>query len=111
MYINVGLTDSKTVDGQAGLESAASLLMGTLAGADIFGHMGISGVDQGSSLEMLVFQHEVIDYIERIMRGFEVDDETLAVDLIDTVGPRRKFHSRGAHCPAFPRRGLDTVNT
>ncbi|MFB3892111.1 MAG: trimethylamine methyltransferase family protein [Phycisphaerae bacterium] len=91
VYINVGLTDSKTVDGQAGLESAATLLMGALAGADIFGHMGISGVDQASSLEMLVFQHEVIEYVERICRGFEVDDELLALDLIDQLGPGGTF--------------------
>jgi trimethylamine--corrinoid protein Co-methyltransferase len=87
VYINVGLTDSKTVDGQAGLESAASLLMGVLGGADIFGHMGISGVDQATSLDILVFQHEVIEYVERIARGFAVDDEHLALDLIDEIAP------------------------
>jgi trimethylamine--corrinoid protein Co-methyltransferase len=91
VYINVGLTDSKTVDAQAGLESAASLLMGVLAGADIFGHMGISGVDQASSLDMLVFQHEVIEYVERIARGFAVDAEHLALDVIDEVGPGGVF--------------------
>jgi trimethylamine--corrinoid protein Co-methyltransferase len=37
VYINVGLTDSKTADAQAGLEIGASLLAGALAGADIFG--------------------------------------------------------------------------
>lgn len=87
VYINVGLTDSKTVDAQAGLESAASLLMGVLGGADIFGHMGISGVDQATSLDILVFQHEVIEYVERVARGFIVDDEHLALDLIDQIAP------------------------
>jgi trimethylamine---corrinoid protein Co-methyltransferase len=91
VYINVGLTDSKCVDAQAGLEISASLLMGVLSGADIFGHLGIAGVDQASSLEMLVFQHEVIEYVERIMRSFEINDETLALDLIDTLGPGGSF--------------------
>lgn len=91
VYINVGLTDSKTVDAQAGLEAAASLLMGVLAGADIFGHMGIAGVDQASDLDMLVWQNEVILYVERIARGFEVSEETLALDLIDQVGPGGTF--------------------
>ncbi len=85
VYINVGLTDSKTVDAQAGMEAMGSLLMGVLAGADIFGHMGISGVDQATSLEMLVFQHEVIDYVERVTRRFAVDEEHLALDLIDEI--------------------------
>ena len=87
VYINAGLTDSKCVDAQAGLEIASSLLMGALSGADIFGHFGIAGVDQAASLEMLVFQHEVIEYIERVLRGFTINDETLALDLIDALGP------------------------
>ncbi len=91
VYTNVALTDSKCVDAQAGLEISATLLMGALAGSDIFGHLGIAGVDQASSLQMLVFQHEVIEYIERIMRGFKVDDEHLATDVIDQVGPGGTF--------------------
>ncbi len=91
VYINVGLTDSKIVDAQAGLECAASLLAGALAGADIFGHMGICGVDQASSLEMLTFQDEAIGYVERMLRGFDLDDEHLALDLIDEVGPGGVF--------------------
>ena len=91
VYINVGLTDSKCVDAQAGLESAASLLMGVLAGADVFGHMGIAGVDQASSLEMLVFQHEVIEYVEHAVRTIDLDDEHLALDVIDAVGPGGGF--------------------
>jgi trimethylamine--corrinoid protein Co-methyltransferase len=87
VYVNVGLTDSKCVDAQAGLEVGASLLAGALAGADIFGHLGIAGADQGASPEMLVFQHEAVEYVERMLRGFEVDDEALALDLIDSLGP------------------------
>ncbi|MBN1344375.1 MAG: trimethylamine methyltransferase family protein [Phycisphaerae bacterium] len=91
VYINVGLTDSKCVDAQAGLEAGASLLMGVLAGADIFGHMGIAGVDQASSLAMLVFQHEVIEYVEHAIRAIDLDDEHLALDVIEAVGPGGTF--------------------
>ena len=91
VYVNVGLTDSKAVDAQAGLEIGVSLVLGALAGADIFGHLGIAGVDQGSSLEMLVFQHEAVEFVERILGSFEIDDETLALDLIDRVGPGGNF--------------------
>jgi trimethylamine--corrinoid protein Co-methyltransferase len=105
VYINVGLTDSKCVDAQAGLEAAATLLMGVLAGADIFGHMGIAGVDQATSLEMLVFQHEVIEYVERMARSFEIDDEHLALDLIDAVGPGGVFIDR-EHTAAHFRREI-----
>jgi trimethylamine--corrinoid protein Co-methyltransferase len=94
VYINVGLTDSKTVDAQAGMEAGITLILGTLSGADIFGHLGISGVDQASSLVMLVMQDEVIGYVEHIMRGFEVSDETLAIDVIaDVIENGEKFLS------------------
>lgn len=90
-YTNTGLTDSKCVDAQAGLEVAATMLMAAMAGTDVFGHLGINGADQAGSLEMLILQHEVIEYVERVMRGFKTDTEHLAVDLIDQVGPGGSF--------------------
>ena len=93
VYINVGLTDSKLPDAQAGMESGMTLLCGALAGADIFGHLGICGVDQASSLSMLLMQHEVIGYVERILRGFEIDDEILGLDTIRQVGHEGSFIS------------------
>ena len=94
VYINVGLTDSKRPDAQAGLEAGITLALGAAAGADIFGHLGISGVDQASSLDVLVLQHEIIDYVESMMRGIEVSDNTLALEEIDEVGPGGTFVDR-----------------
>ena len=91
VYINVGLTDSKVPDAQAGLEAGITLVVGVLAGADIFGHLGICGVDQATSLVMLLMQHEIISYIERIIQGFDVSDETLALDVIRSVGHHGSF--------------------
>ncbi|GAI89599.1 unnamed protein product, partial [marine sediment metagenome] len=51
--VNVGLTDSNLADTQNGLERGMTLLLGTLAGADIFGHMGIIGADQGANVAEL----------------------------------------------------------
>ena len=91
VYINVGLTDSKTVDAQAGLEAGITLACGAMAGADIFGHLGISGVDQGTSLAMLVMQHEIIGYVERMLRGVEVTDEKLGLDTIERAKDQGSF--------------------
>ena len=91
VYINVGLTDSKVPDAQAGMEVGMSLVCGALAGADIFGHLGICGADQGALPAMLIMQHEVVEYVERILRGFEVDDETLGLDVIRSVGHDGSF--------------------
>ncbi len=91
VYINVGLTDSKTIDAQAGLECGLTLAMGVAAGGDIFGHFGICGVDQGSSLEMLVMQHEIISYIENMSKDILFDEETLALNLFEEIGPGGTF--------------------
>jgi trimethylamine--corrinoid protein Co-methyltransferase len=93
VYINVGLTDSKVPDAQAGAEAGITLFCGALAGADIFGHLGICGVDQGTSLAMLLMQHEIIGYVERYLGGFEITDETLGLDVIRTVGHDGSFLS------------------
>jgi trimethylamine--corrinoid protein Co-methyltransferase len=91
VYINVGLTDSKVPDAQAGMEAGITLTLGAFAGADIFGHLGISGVDQATSTVMLMMQHEIVGYVERLLRGFEVTDDTLGLDVIRDVGHDGSF--------------------
>jgi len=86
VYVNVGLTDSKLPDAQAGMEAGITLMCGALAGADIFGHLGIDGADQGASLPLLMMQHELIGYVERVMRGLQVSDDWLGLETIRAVG-------------------------
>jgi trimethylamine--corrinoid protein Co-methyltransferase len=91
VYINVGLTDSKRPDAQAGLEAGVTLAFGAAAGADIFGHMGISGVDQATSLDMLVLQDEVIGYVESTLRPLDLSDEALGLDALQDVVSGAQF--------------------
>jgi trimethylamine--corrinoid protein Co-methyltransferase len=86
VYINVGLSDSKVVDAQSGLERGMTLLMGALAGADTFGHMGILGADQAGSLQQLIVDDRMAAYVKRVLRGFSLDEEALALDVIKEVG-------------------------
>ncbi len=94
VYINVGLTDSKRPDAQAGLEAGVTLMLGAAAGADIYGHLGISGVDQASSIEMLLLQHETISYVESVLRDLDFGPAALAVDELAEVGPGGSFLDR-----------------
>jgi trimethylamine--corrinoid protein Co-methyltransferase len=82
VYINAGLTDAKRPDAQAGLEAAVTLAFGAAAGADVFGHMGISGVDQAASLDMLVLQNEIIGYVESLLRELDFSDDALGLDVL-----------------------------
>ena len=67
------------------------MLLGVLAGADTFGHCGICGTDHAGSLLWLAFDNELMSYIRRIARGFEVNAETLATDIVKSVGPAGNF--------------------
>lgn len=91
VYINVGLTDSKRVDAQAGLEAGISLALGAAAGADIFGHLGIAGADQAASPDMLVFHDELVAFVESALRELDFSDEAFGLDVIDRVGPGGSF--------------------
>jgi trimethylamine--corrinoid protein Co-methyltransferase len=84
--VNVGLTDAKLPDAQSGFEKGMTLLLGVLAGADVFGGMGIAGCDQGFSLPQLVIDDEIIGFIKRVFSGADVDASTTLVDLVDRVG-------------------------
>jgi len=91
VYINAGLTDSKIPDAQAGFETGITLSMGMASGADIFGHMGIGGMDQGTSLDILVMQSEIISYIESTNRTLNFDEEDFVFDVISEAGPKGSF--------------------
>jgi trimethylamine--corrinoid protein Co-methyltransferase len=105
VYINVGLTDAKRPDAQAGLECGATLILGAAAGADIFGHMGIAGVDQAASLDMLVLQDEVIAYVESALREIDFRDDAFGLAEIAEAGPGGSFMDR-EHTAAHFRREL-----
>ncbi len=91
VYINVGLTDSKRPDAQAGLEVAATMMLGAGAGADVLGHMGIAGVDQAASLDMLVLQHEVISYVESACRELDFSADAFGFEQIAEAGAGGSF--------------------
>ncbi len=91
VYINVNLSDAKTLDAQAGMEKLGTLIPGMLAGADLFGHAGIVGQDHGGSLLWLVLDNEAVDFAKRVLRGFTVDADTLAESVIAEVGPAGNY--------------------
>jgi trimethylamine--corrinoid protein Co-methyltransferase len=91
VYVDVGISDSKIQDAQAGLEAGITLVCGAMAGADIFGSFGSSGEDQGTSLLMLLIQHELIGFTERLMNGFEISDEKIGFTVIEKAREEGNF--------------------
>ncbi|MCA2001308.1 MAG: trimethylamine methyltransferase family protein [Chloroflexi bacterium] len=86
-----GASESKTVDAQAAIESAAQVIFSLLSRTTIPHDAGFLDCADIGSLEMLVMNDEIIGMARRMMRGIEVSDETLMLDLIDRVGPGGEF--------------------
>lgn len=87
-----GFVDSNCLDMQAGYEAGMSLLMGTLSGLNfIIGCMGEVENALGADYRKAVIDNEIIGVIGRITRGFQIDAENLALDLIEEVGPLGQF--------------------
>jgi trimethylamine--corrinoid protein Co-methyltransferase len=82
--VGAGMTDSKTMDVQAGYEKALTVATAALAGANLVAaYPGIVGSLIGQSFEGMIIDNDMIGNIQRIVRGIEVTDETLSVDVIN----------------------------
>jgi trimethylamine--corrinoid protein Co-methyltransferase len=88
---------------QMGLERMLTGLMPALAGADNLSGIG-GGWDNAASFEMLVIDDEIYSDIFRATAGIEVNDERLAIDMIDKVGPMGTFLAQ-PHTMKFLRSG------
>jgi len=86
-----GCTDSHTTDEQAAAEAAMSIMTAAQAGANMVHDCGYLESGETGSLEQLVLDDEIIGMVKRFTRGIEVTDETLAVDVVDDVGPGGHF--------------------
>ena len=86
-----GCSDSQFPDLQAGAEYGFTLLNAALDGANLIHDCGYLGQGFVASPEMIIFADETIGMVKRYIRGFEIDSEHLALDVIKQVGPGGNF--------------------
>lgn len=77
-----GATDSKLLDEQAIFEATMTLYGATLRGGNMIHDMGYMESGLTGSLELLVIEDEIVSWIKATMKGLEVNEETLALDVI-----------------------------
>ena len=78
-----GMTDSKVPDTQAGYEKGYNYALVANAGANmIYEAAGMHASLLGFCLESLVIDNDAIGATLRTLRGLEIDDEALSVDVI-----------------------------
>ncbi len=96
-----GASEAKQLDLQAAIESTIQVVLSSLSGAALVHDVGFLDCADIGSLESLVMNDEIIAMARRIMRGVEISDDTLMLDLIDKVGPGGEFMSErhtAKHC-------------
>ncbi|UCD29625.1 MAG: trimethylamine methyltransferase family protein [Planctomycetota bacterium] len=92
LYSTGGTTDAKKVDIQAAYESAMSSLLVAMSGANyIHDIAGLMEFDLTVSYEKLVMDNEILGMCQRVLRGIEVNDDTLATELIIEKGPGQDY--------------------
>ena len=88
------VTTSKEPDEQAAYEKFASAVTPILAGADMIAGIGLIEDCRTIWLEQLVIDDEMSRIIGRMAQGVEVNDETLALDVIHKVGIGKDYLSQ-----------------
>ncbi len=86
-----GLSDAKVPGHEAGVQKASSAIFNAVT----YGHGNISagllGVDEIYSPIQMILDDELTGSLKMICKGIEVNEETLALDVIDEIGPGGNF--------------------
>jgi trimethylamine--corrinoid protein Co-methyltransferase len=93
MWGTAGVSDANLPDEQAGMEWAVSLFNAGLDGANLIHDVGYLGQGLIGHPAALVMCAEIISYVKRVNRGFDIDSEHIGMETIRQVGPRGDFLS------------------
>jgi trimethylamine--corrinoid protein Co-methyltransferase len=87
----VPCSDSHCMDMQLGIENMLLTLAGMACGTDLLVNAGMYATGETASYEQLVMDNEIIRIARRMVRGFDVNKETMSVKSIKKAGPRGNF--------------------
>ena len=88
-----GTSDAQIPDGQATFEAGLMTYMSLAAGSNLNHDVGYLDFGLTGSLEMVVIMDEVIDQFRRMQRGILVNEDTLAVRVIEEGARQGEFLS------------------
>ncbi len=96
-YLNIpvfstgGCTDAKVTEPQSALENAISNYTAVLSGGNIIHDTGYSESGLTGNLFNVVMNNEILGMAFRIVQGMEVNQENMAIDIIEEVGPQGHY--------------------
>ena len=91
MWGTAGVSEAQCLDEQAGMEWGMSLLTAALDGSNLIHDVGYLGQGLVGHPAALVICAEIISFVKRFVRGFDIDDEDISMDVIREVGPQGGF--------------------
>ncbi len=109
MFAIAGASESKVVDGQAAAEAALTLAVETLAGSNIIHDLGYLESGLTFSFAQLAICDEIVGWVKAFPKRYEVDDETLALDVTAELGPDGDFLNTDHTLKHFRERWYPTV--
>jgi trimethylamine--corrinoid protein Co-methyltransferase len=86
-----GGVEGKLPDAEAAAEAMQTLLLDGLAGMTLCQSLGSMAFGVYGSAEMLVICDELVRIVKRILQGFEVNEDTLAIDVIQKAGHKGSY--------------------
>ncbi len=87
----MGLSDSKSVDAQAGLESGIGIILSALAGINVVSGAGMLDFENCQSLEKLVIDNDICGMAYRLISGIVERDDPIAIPLFLEIGDEGNF--------------------
>ncbi len=91
MFAFGGISDGKRVGVQSGSEAALTLMANALAGSHLVHDMGYLESGLTGSLAQLVICDELVSWVRTALSPVEISAETLALDVIDEIGPDGQY--------------------
>jgi len=79
------------IDAQIGNEKTLTGVLPALAGSNIIYGMGMIDMGMTMSYEQILIDADIVKKIKRISQGIIVDEESLALDVIEAVGPAGNY--------------------
>lgn len=87
----LGMSDTKIVDAQTGLESASGAILGALAGINMMSGPGMLDFESCFSFEKLVIDAEIVGMAKRLVTGVDDSEQPLALEVMREVGHAGNF--------------------
>ena len=90
-WVGAGCSDSHQFDAQAAAEAGSNLMVAALAKTPFVHNLGFLSGGRTGSVEMLTLCDEMIGWVSKMANGVNVDDDTLALEVIQRAAPTNEF--------------------